>query len=73
MILHYHNVSSYIVCSVYPGIYESLHLLDRLFSQGRDYDNMVLSDLAKGGLQSGVWIDEYNWQNKDKKLHYEKY
>ena len=34
---------------------------------------MVLSDLAKGGLESGVWIDEYNYQNKDKKLHYEKY
>ena len=27
---------------------------------------MVLSDLAKGGLESGVWIDEYNYQNKDK-------
>ena len=30
------------------------------FSQGRDYDNMVISDLTKGGLESGVWIDEYN-------------
>ena len=27
---------------------------------------MVLSDLAKGDLESGVWIDEYNYQNKDK-------
>ena len=27
---------------------------------------MVLSDLAKGGLESDVWIDEYNYQNKDK-------
>ena len=27
---------------------------------------MVLSDLAKGGLESGVWIDEYNYQNKNK-------
>ena len=27
---------------------------------------MVLSDLAKGGLESGVCIDEYNYQNKDK-------
>ena len=27
---------------------------------------MVLSNLAKGGLESGVWIDEYNYQNKDK-------
>ena len=36
-------------------------------SQGKNYDNMVLSILAKGGLESGVWIDEYNYQNKDKK------
>ena len=28
---------------------------------------MVLSDLAKGGLESGIWIDEYNYQNNDKK------
>ena len=27
---------------------------------------MVLSDLVKGGLESGVWIDEYNYQNKNK-------
>ena len=27
---------------------------------------MILSDVAKGGLESGVWIDEYNYQNKDK-------
>ena len=43
--------------------------LDRVFSQSRNYDIMVLSDLAKGGLESGVWIDEYNYQfeNKNKK------
>ena len=35
--------------------------------QSRNYDIMVLSDLAKGGLESGVWIDEYNYQNKNKK------
>ena len=35
-------------------------------SQGRCYDNMVLSNLANCGLGSGVWIDEYNNQNKDK-------
>ena len=29
---------------------------------------MVLSDLAKGGLESGVWIDEYNYQNKDENI-----
>ena len=34
---------------------------------------MVLSDLTKSGLESGVCIDEYNYQNKDKKQHYEKY
>ena len=47
----------------------SLHLLDRVFSQGKNYDNMVISILANGGLESGVWIDEYNYmyQNKDKK------
>ena len=30
---------------------------------------MVLSDLAKGGQESGVWMDEYNYQfeNKNKK------
>ena len=27
---------------------------------------MISSDLAKGGLESGVWIDEYNYQHKDK-------
>ena len=27
---------------------------------------MVLSDLAKGGLESVVWIDEYNYQTKTK-------
>ena len=32
-----------------------------------NYDNMVLSGLAKGGLESGVWFDEYNYPNKDKK------
>ena len=45
----------------------SLRLLDRVFSQSRHYDIMLLSDLAKGGLESGVCIDEYNYQNKDKK------
>ena len=27
---------------------------------------MVLSDLTKGGLESGVWIDEYDYENKTK-------
>ena len=47
----------------------SLHLLDRVFSHSRNFDIMVLSDLAKGGLESGECI----YQNKDKKKHYEKY
>ena len=50
----------------------SLHLLDRVLSQSRNHDIMVLSDQAEFGLESGVWIDEYKYQNKDKK-HYEKY
>ena len=41
----------------------SLHLLDRVFSQSRNYDIMVLSNLAK----CGVWIGEYIYQNKHKK------
>ena len=27
---------------------------------------MVLSDLAKGGLESGAWVDGYDFENKDK-------
>ena len=41
-------------------------------SQSWNYVFMVLSDLAKGGLESGVWIDEYNYQNKNKRYRYEK-
>ena len=26
----------------------------------------VLSDSAKGGIESGAWIDGYDYQNKDK-------
>ena len=34
---------------------------------------MVLSDTAKSGLKSGAWVDEYDYQNKDKThYHYEK-
>ena len=44
----------------------SLQILDRLFSQSKNFDIMV-SDLAKGGLESDVCIDEYDYQNKDKK------
>ena len=40
--------------------------MDKVFPQSRKYDSMVLSDLAKDDLESGVWIDEYNYQNKDK-------
>ena len=34
---------------------------------------MVLSDPAKGGLENGIWIDQYDYLNKNKKKHYEKY
>ena len=34
---------------------------------------MVLPDLAKGGLESGVWIDELTITKTKKKKHYEKY
>ena len=40
----------------------SLHLLDRVFSRSRNYDILVLSDLAKGGLEIG----ECNYQKKTK-------
>ena len=33
----------------------SLHILDRVFCQGRNYANMVLSDLAKGGRWCKDW------------------
>ena len=46
-------------------LYLSLHM-DRVVSQSWNYDVMVLSDLVIGGLKSGVWINEYNYQNKDK-------
>ena len=31
---------------------------------------MVLSDLAKSDLESGAWVDRYDYQNKDKNEHY---
>ena len=31
---------------------------------------MVLSDPAKSGLESGAWIDECDYQNKNNKKHY---
>ena len=56
-----------VVSSVqYTLAFISSFFLDKVFSQSRNYDIMILSDLAKGGLESGVWIDEYNYQNKDK-------
>ena len=29
---------------------------------------IILSDPAKSGLEGGAWIDEYDYQNKDKKI-----
>ena len=60
MLIPNHNVFSYMVHSVLPGSI-------RVFSQSRNYDIMALSDLAKDDLESGVWIDEYDYENKDKK------
>ena len=31
---------------------------------------MLLSDLAKSGLESGAWVDGYGYQNNDKKHHH---
>ena len=60
MFIPNHNGFSYIPWHL------SLHFLDRVFSKSRNYDILVLSDLAKYGLKSGILIDEYNYQNKDK-------
>ena len=52
-----------------------------MFAQSRNFyeNNMnlrfVLSDPAKGSLESSAWIDGYDYQNKDtqkKHYHYEK-
>ena len=54
---------------------------DRMFAQSRNfYENImtlrfVLSDPAKSSLESGAWIEGYDYQNKDthtkKHYHYE--
>ena len=38
------------------------------------YENMISLDSAKSGLECGAKIDEYDYQNNEKKstLHYEK-
>ena len=46
-----HTVFSYIGRPFSIPWHLSLHLLDRVFSQSRNYDIMVLSYLAKGGLE----------------------
>ena len=65
MLIPNHNVLSYTLRSVYPGIYLFIFWAECFPKVGTN-DIMVLSDLAKGGLESGVWTDEYNYQNKDK-------
>ena len=30
---------------------------------------MLLSDLAKSGLESDTWVDGYDYQNKDKNIN----
>ena len=56
-----------VILSVQYTLALSLHLLGRVFSQSRNYDIMELSDLAKGGLESGAWIDEYKYQKQRQK------
>ena len=65
MLIPNHKVFSYIAPSVYPGIYLFIFWTD-CFPKNRNYDIMV-SDLAKGGLESDVLIDEYDYQYKDNK------
>ena len=43
--------------------------LGQIFSRRGPYDIMVLSELAKSGLESGAWVDKYDYHNKDKN-HY---
>ena len=30
---------------------------------------ILLSDLAKSGVESGAWVDGYDYQNKDKNIY----
>ena len=64
-----HKGFSDIVHSVYPGMYLFMFLTECFPKDflGEYNDIMVLSDLAKSGLESGAWIDGYNNQNKDTK------
>ena len=34
---------------------------------------MLLSDLAKSGLESGALVDEYDYQSMDKNITFTKY
>ena len=44
-----------------------------MFAKVGTFMRIILSDPAKSGLEGGVWIDGYDYQNKDKKhYHYEK-
>ena len=50
----------------------SLHFLTEYLSKVGTFMKILLSDPTKSGLKGGAWIDGYDYQNKDKKYHYEK-
>ena len=67
-----HAVTKFSVISSvrYTLAFITSSFFDKMFSQSRNFyeDNMVLSDLAKSGLESGAWVDEYAYQNNDKNI-----
>ena len=55
-------------CNVYSYIVQyTLVLISSSFGRSVFQSMLVLSDLAKGGLENGVMINAYDYQNKDKK------
>ena len=67
-----HNVSSDVVHSVYPGIYN--FIFEGMFSQSRNFyeNNMILwyYQIRPKVVWKvhGAWIDGYDSQNKDKHI-----
>ena len=66
-----HKIFTDIIRAVYPSICH-FKFCDRVFGQSRNfYENkMIKLDPAKSGLESGAWIDEYDYQNRKKKALY---
>ena len=68
-----HSVTEFLVISFVQHALAFITSLffDRMFAQSRNfYDNnmilrFILSDPAKSGLESGAWIDGYDYQNTD--------